>query len=252
MSAGHGINFISSFASSIGLGDMEPLFSATIVACGVGFLAITASKQLVAAGNKRLIPPVTFSARFIFEGIVEFVAKMNDMVLGKENRRYLPFCGTLFIFIFFMNLFGLIPGLSAPTDNIPINVGLALTAFVMYHVAGIRGVGLFHYIEHFFGPKFPGKAALWVIPFIILFRIFMFFIEIVSHSIRPLTLTLRLFGNMFADHAVLMAFMGVAGKLLIPVIFYFFGAFVCLMQAAVFTLLTMVYIKLAVGEEDSH
>jgi F-type H+-transporting ATPase subunit a len=251
---GHGINFVEDLAASVGLADLEPLFSATIVAGGVMMLSVAASRQLALTKNEieRLTPPTSFGARAVFEGIVEFVIKMNDMVLGPKNRSYVPFCGSLFIFILFMNLFGLIPGFSAPTDSIPINAGLALTAFVMYHVAGVKGVGLLHYVAHFFGPKFPGKPLFWVVPFILVFRVFMFAIEIISHSVRPLTLTLRLFGNMFADHAVLTAFMGLAGEYLIPVIFYCFGAFVSLMQASVFTLLTMVYIKLAIGEEGSH
>jgi len=252
--SGHGLNLVEELAAAVGLADLEPLFSATLVACGVMALAFSASRRLAAStrAGDHLTPPTGFSTRTIFEGIVEFVIKMNDMVLGHENRRYVPFCVTLFAFIIFMNLFGLIPGFSAPTDNIPINAGLALTAFVMYHVAGVRAVGVSHYVMHFFGPKFPGKPVFWVIPFILLFRVFMFAIELISHSVRPLTLTLRLFGNMFADHSVLMAFMGLAGKFLVPVIFYCFGAFVCLMQASVFTLLTMVYIKLAAGEEDAH
>jgi F-type H+-transporting ATPase subunit a len=170
--------------------------------------------------------------------------------MGKEKRRYIPFCFTLFIFILALNLFGLIPGFSASTDNLPINFGLALVSFVMYHAAGIKGTGLGHYVGHFFGPKFPGKPALWVIPFIILFRLFMFGIELISHFVRPVTLSLRLYGNMLADHTVLMSFMAMVGQYLIPVIFYLLGAFICLVQASVFTLLTMVYIKLAVGEES--
>jgi len=177
---------------------------------------------------------------------------MSDQVMGKGKRKYIPFCFTLFIFILAMNLFGLIPGFSASTDDLPINFGLALVTVVMYHAAGIKNTGLGHYVGHFFGPKFPGKPALWVIPFILLFRIFMLGIEIISHVVRPVTLSLRLYGNMLADHAVLMSFMAMVGKFLIPVIFYLMGAFICLVQASVFTLLTMVYINLAVGEDSAH
>ncbi len=254
MSSEHGVNLIANVAASAGLADLEPVFTATVVACGVLAFASAASRQLAQVGDahERLIPVPRLSARSVFEGIVEFVIRMSDTVLGKEKRRYIPFCCALFLFVFAMNLFGLIPGFSAATDDVPINLGLALTTFAMYHAAGIKHTGLGHYFLHFFGPKFPGKPLLWAIPFVIMFRIFMFGIELISHGVRPLTLSLRLYGNMLADHTVLLAFTGLAGKFLVPVIFYCLGAFICLVQASVFTLLTMVYIKLAVGEEESH
>lgn len=249
----HGINFITRLTGPT-LADLEPIVTATIVAAGVGVLAVVARKQLLSVGSEseRLVPATTFSARAVFEGLVEFIIKMSDQVMGKHKRKYIPFCFTLFIFILAMNLFGLIPGFSASTDDLPINFGLAIVSLVMYHAAGIKNTGIGHYVGHFFGPKFPGKPALWVIPFILLFRIFMLGIEIVSHVVRPVTLSLRLYGNMLADHAVLMSFMAMVGQFLIPVIFYLMGAFICLVQASVFTLLTMVYIKLAVGEEGAH
>ena len=255
MSKGHGVNFIANLAGAVELPDLEPILTATIVAIGVGLLAISARRQLLGTptnNNARLIPQSSFSSRTIFEGLVEFIVKMSDTVMGKEKRKYIPFCFTLFIFILSLNLFGLIPGFSAATDDLPVNFGLALVAFVMYHAAGVKSMGLGHYFAHFFGPKFPGKPAFWVIPFIILFRLFMFGIELISHFVRPVTLSLRLYGNMLADHTVLMSFMSMVGQYLIPVVFYLLGAFICLVQASVFTLLTMVYIKLAVGEESAH
>ena len=253
MSQSHGINFISRLTGPT-LADLEPIITATLVAAGVGVLAIVARRQLLAVGSEteRLIPGTKFTARTVFEGLVEFIVVMSDQVMGKHKRKYIPFCFTLFIFILAMNLFGLIPGFSSSTDNLPINFGLALVAFVMYNAAGVKNTGVGHYVAHFFGPKFPGKPALWVFPFIILFRIFMFAIEMVSHFVRPVTLSLRLYGNMLADHTVLMAFISMVGAYLIPVIFYLMGAFICLVQASVFTLLTMVYIKLAVGEDAAH
>lgn len=253
MSQSHGINFITQLTGPT-LADLEPIITATIVAAGIGILALVARKQLMAVGSKdeRLIPGTEFNPRTVFEGLIEFVVVMADQIMGKEKRKYIPFCFTLFVFILSLNLFGLVPGFSASTDNIPINFGLALVAFVMYNAAGIKSTGVGHYIAHFFGPKFPGKPALWVIPFVILFRLFMFGIEMLSHSIRPVTLSLRLYGNMLADHTVLTAFLSLVGEYLIPVIFYLMGTFICLVQASVFTLLTMVYIKLAVGEDSAH
>jgi F-type H+-transporting ATPase subunit a len=256
MSQGHGINFVGRLLDTVALQDFEPIMTATLVAGGVVLLAISARRQLVQAASlgeeARLIPRSDFSPRMVFEGLVEFVVGMSDTVMGKDKRRYIPFCCTLFIFLLALNLFGLIPGFSASTDDLPINFGLALVAFVMYHAAGVKNTGLGHYVAHFFGPQFPGKPALWVLPFILLFRLFMFGIELISHFVRPVTLSLRLYGNMLADHTVLMSFMAMVGQYFIPVIFYLLGAFICLVQASVFTLLTMVYIKLAVGEEGAH
>jgi len=253
MSQSHGINFITRLTGPT-LVDLEPIVTATIVAAGVGILAIIARKQLlgVSSDSERLVPGTRFNARTVFEGLVEFIVTMSDQVMGKHKRKYIPFCFTLFIFILAMNLFGLIPGFSASTDNLPINFGLALVSFVMYNAAGVKNTGIGHYVAHFFGPKFAGKPALWVIPFILLFRIFMFAIEMVSHFVRPVTLSLRLYGNMLADHTVLMAFISMVGVYLIPVIFFLMGTFICLVQASVFTLLTMVYIKLAIGEDGAH
>lgn len=260
MSQGHGLNFIGMLSSSIGLGDYEPLVTAALVAGGVAVLGTMAASRLQRErGN--LIPDARLSLKNVFDLLVQFVVMMGDMVMGKHNRHFLPFVCTIFIFILGMNLVGLIPGFSAPTDDLVVNGGIAITVFIAYHLIGIREVGFLHYVKHFFGPTFPGKPLIWILPFILVFRLFMLGLELISHTVRPLTLSLRLFGNMTADHAVLSAFMslfepggfGTVPKLLVPLPFYALGTFVCFIQASVFTLLTMVYISLAVAhEEEEH
>jgi F-type H+-transporting ATPase subunit a len=253
---GHGVNFVELLAGS----NMEPLASALLVAGGLAFFGHVASKSLERESNK-LIPDTTLSLRNIAELISTFIFRLGDNVMGKENRKYLPFVGTLFLFILSMNLLGLIPGFSMPTDSLAINGGVALTVFVLYNIWGIRKVGLFKYLKHFVDPilaLLPGEGmnifakALVVFGVILLGSLF-FCIELISHAVRPLSLSLRLFGNMTGDHIALAIFTDLT-KVVIPVIFYCFGTFVCFMQAFVFTLLTMVYIRLAVVDqhEEAH
>ena len=100
MSQSHGINFVTILTGPT-LSDLEPIVTATIVAAGVGVLALVARKQLLASGseNERLTPGTRFTARTVFEGLVEFIVMMSDQVMGKHKRKYIPFCFTLFIFI---------------------------------------------------------------------------------------------------------------------------------------------------------
>ena len=158
--------------------------------------------------------------------------------MRSENRKYLPFVGTIFIYILFSNLLGLIPGFSMPTDSILFNLGIALVVFVLYNYWGIREVGAVAYFKHLLGPIW------WIAPLLLV-------IEIISHIVRPISLSLRLFGNMTGDHIVLAVFTDLT-KYVFPVIFYGLGTFVCLMQAFVFTLLTMIYIRFAVAHDEDH
>ena len=175
------------------------------------------------------------------------VVKLGDQVMGKENRRYLPFLASIFVFLLAMNFIGLIPGLSSPSDHPGMNLGLALIVFLSYHVWGIRELGFGKYLKHFCGPVDIHWGFWLAAPFFVALEAF-------SHCVRPLTLTVRLFGNMTADHAVLSAFTDLTrgAWIPVPVIFYMFGALVCFIQAFVFTVLTMVYIRLAVSHGEGH
>jgi F-type H+-transporting ATPase subunit a len=124
------------------------------------------------------------------EAAVEFVLGLIDDVIGAEGRRFLPLIATLGLFIFASNLLGLVPGFTAPTDNVNTTAACALVVFFSYHWIGIRKQGLGAYLKHFAGPM-PAIAPL-MIP-----------IEVISHLARPLSLTLRLFGNMLGGHILL-------------------------------------------------
>jgi F-type H+-transporting ATPase subunit a len=169
-----------------------------------------------------------------FELAYEFFHASAEEVVGHDGPRYLPFFGTIFIFILFMNLIGLIPFFEAPTMYPMVPLGLAVATFVFYHFTGVREHG-FGYIKQFLGP------FLLLIPL-------MLPIEIISHFARPLSLTVRLFANMFAGDQVYLTFISLT-KVLVPVLFLGLHAFVAFLQAYIFMLLAMVYVSGAVSHE---
>jgi len=205
----------------------------------VAFLAFGAYRYSVAVGpaaGDGLVPPPRFGLRNLFEMLSDTVFNLMEGVMGeKEARRYLPVIGTLFFFILFSNLLALIPGFLPPTDSLKTNLGLAVMVFVLTHVLGVRAHGP-KYFKHFLGPWLP--LAPLMLP-----------IEIISHIARPVSLAMRLLGNISADHAVVLAFFGVI-PLLVPVPFLVMGVFVSVVQAVVFSLLSTVYIGSAIAHEE--
>lgn len=164
----------------------------------------------------------------------EFIRASAEEIAGHDGPRYLAFFGTIFIFILFMNLIGLMPGFDSPTMYPMVPLGLAVSTFFFYHFAGIKQLGP-RYIKQFMGPMLA-LAPL------------MFPIEIISHFARPLSLTVRLYANMFAGEQVYLTFISLT-KILLPVIFIGLHLFVSFLQAYIFMLLAMVYVGGAIAEE---
>ena len=219
----------------------EPLLSmgfAASVLCASGYVASQALKR----ATNPVVPDSTLTTRGLFDLAAEFLIQLGDDMMGKQNRKYLPFVGTVFLYVLTMNLLGLVPGYAAPTASLGANFGIALIVFVLYNAWGIKEVGIGNYFKHLLGPNMA------IAPLFLL-------IELVSHVFRPASLSLRLFGNMTGDHAAISVFTDLT-KVGVPVPFYLLGTFVCFMQAYVFTLLTMVYIGGAVthehGDEEHH
>jgi F-type H+-transporting ATPase subunit a len=186
--------------------------------------------------DKGIVPPRKFTLRTFFEVMAESLYGMVEGAMGEKNaKRFYPLIGSLFIFILFNNLFALIPGFSAPTDSLKTNVGLAIFVFVLTHVYGVKEHGL-AYFKHFLGPS-PALIPL-MLP-----------IELISHLARPMSLAVRLMGNMMADHKVVMSFFALV-PILVPLPFLLLGLLVCLVQALVFCTLTMVYIGSAIEHEE--
>lgn len=171
----------------------------------------------------------------IFELIHGFLKDQSNEAGVHHGHKYLGYFGTIFIFILFGNLLGIIPSFESPTMFAPVPLGCALATFVYFNLAGMQAQGVFKYLKHFAGPL-PLLAPLMV-P-----------IELVSTLARPLSLTIRLYANMYAGEQVTLAFLGLV-PIIIPLPFMALHIFVSFLQAYVFTLLTMIYVAGAVAEE---
>ena len=192
--------------------------------------------------EKRIIPEDRLTARTLFELVVEVVLAMMRDIIGPKADTFLPLIGTLAIFIFVSNIMGLVPGFQPPTANLNTTLALAIPVFLATHVYGVKEHGI-AYFKHFFGPIIKWYA----LPLMLI----MLVIEIISHLARPLSLALRLLGNMTGDHMVIAVFMGLlAVPLIYPLPILVLGVVVCTVQTMVFCLLSMVYIGLAVAHED--
>ena len=171
----------------------------------------------------------------LFEVIYNFLHEQSEEQVGHQGPHYLALFGTLFIFILFANLLGVIPGFEAPTMFPEVPLGLALVAFAYYNAMGISSHGVGKYLAHFAGPM-PILAPL-MIP-----------IELISHMARPLSLTIRLFANMYAGEQVTVVFLKLT-LLLAPALFMGLHVFVSFLQAYIFTLMTMMYVGSAVAHD---
>ncbi len=176
----------------------------------------------------------------LLEVVVEQIRGLLDQVIGPYGRRYLPVIGTFAIFILVGNLMGLIPVFGAPTENINVTGALGITSFLYYISMGFRQQGI-RYLKHFTG----GLSGV-MLPTL---GILIFVVEILSNSVRPVTLSLRLFVNMFADHQIAGVFLKLAPPL-VPIFTIILGMFVSFVQTFIFIMLSMVYLSETVPHEE--
>ena len=228
-----------------------------LVAALILVLFALAARSALARAQDPAVPAAELGSRNIAELLLQLVVTQSDQIIGKQGRKYVPFFATFFIFILTSNLLGLLPGFAPPTGNLNTTLGLALCSFIGYNVIGVREQGG-AYVKHFFGPmtSLPGSSILGKIaflPVLLISVVFFFILEAFSHGFRPVSLSLRLFGNMMGDHEVITAFINLT-KVVVPVAFYAMGTLVCVIQAFVFTLLSMIYVALAVshGHDEDH
>jgi F-type H+-transporting ATPase subunit a len=230
----HPFTWYDYFISSTALGVLpQHTFTAILVAVLLVVLASMARRALARAENV-VVPDSTLSLRNLMELLVEFIVGLTDGIIGKKGRKYVPLFGSFFFFILAANLMGLIPGFSPPTSNLNTTLGLGIVSFCAYNFFGVRAHGA-GYVKHFMGP------VLFLAPLFVI-------LEGVSHLVRPVSLGLRLFGNMFGDHLAVEIFTDLS-KLGVPVIFYLLGTLVSLIQAFVFTLLSVIYVAMAVSHD---
>jgi F-type H+-transporting ATPase subunit a len=174
------------------------------------------------------------------DGVTAVVGLLEEWI-GPDGKRYLPLIFTLGLFILLGNYAGLVPGLMAPTASINVTVGCAITTWVYYHYQGFRKQGVVNYIKHFAVP--PG-APVWMAPLMLI-------IELISHSSRLLSLSLRLFGNIFGEELVIVI-LGSIIPFVVPLPMMFLGLITGGLQAFIFVLLSIIYLQAAVAVEHEH
>ena len=174
----------------------------------------------------------------LLEAYFSFIEGLTKDIIGPKGKRYIPLLGTLGLFILTGNLMGLIPLFKSPTANINVTFSCAITVFIYYHAQGIREQGVLNYLKHFAGPV-PWLAIIFV-P-----------IELISHFARPLSLSLRLFGNIFGEDTIILILFGLV-PLLVPLPLMCLAVFTSLIQTLVFLMLSSVYIAGAIAHEHAH
>ncbi len=202
----------------------------SLIAAGLLILFFSLSSK-----KPRLIPS---RLQNVMELIIQFFEGLLSDLIGEEGKKYLPLVGTIGLFILACNLMGLVPGFMSPTSKLNVTAGCALTVFIYYHWQGIKAQGLFKYLKHFMGP-IPLLAPLMV-P-----------IEIISHFSRPLSLSMRLFGNIFAEELLILIMASII-PFLLPLPFMAIAIITAVVQAYVFVLLSCIYIAGAVVNEEEH
>lgn len=199
-------------------------------------IAIAVSRRM-SAPETYLVPERNLTVRNAVEMAVEAILGLIHDTMGEHGKHFLPLLGSLAFFIFFSNISGQIPGFVPPTDNLNTTAACALVVFFTTHIYGFKVNGM-SYLKHFVGPVW------WLAPLMIP-------IEIIGHLARPLSLSMRLFGNIFGDHMVLAVFVSLV-PLIVPLPMMFLGIFVAIVQTFVFTLLSMIYISGAIEHAEDH
>jgi len=187
---------------------------------------------LLVKGGIQMVPG---GLQNFFEPIIAGIEGMIEETMGHHGKAYFPLIATLAFFILTSNLVALVPGFYPPTANLNTNAAMALTVFAMTHIIGVKEHGL-AYFKHFCGP------VIWLAPLMVP-------IEMIGHLARPLSLTLRLFGNMYGHEIVLMIFFTLV-PILVPLPMMLMGVMVAFIQTFVFMLLAMIYIAGAL--EEAH
>ena len=190
---------------------------------------------LVAVLATRNIKTVPSGLQNFLEPVIDGIEKMIEETMGHKGKAYFPLIATIAFFILTSNLIALIPGFFPPTANLNTNAAIALTVFAMTHIIGVKEHGI-GYFKHFCGP------VIWLAPLMVP-------IEMIGHLARPLSLTLRLFGNMYGHEIVLMIFFGLV-PFIVPLPMMLMGVLVAFIQTFVFMLLAMIYI--AGSLEEAH
>jgi len=211
---------------------------AMLVAAVLALVSILSTRRLQKIPASRL--------QNLLELSVSALNNYTVSIIGHGGEKYTPFIGTLFIYILFMNLLGLIPALKSPTSNLTITASLAIVVFIYYNYAGIRTTGIKAWFKHLLG------EPIWLCWL-------MFPIHVIGELARPLSLAIRLYGNIFGEETVI-AILAAMSLVIIPHVIavpyqlpmMLFGVFTAFVQALVFSSLTAIYIGLAAAGHEEH
>lgn len=218
----------------IHVADPEHLVPDYIVMC----LIIALVLILLLGFSSRKLTLIPSKRQSVLELLIQAFEGLLVDTIGEQGKKFLPLIATVGLFILSANLLGLVPGFMSPTSKLNVTIGCALVVFVYYHFQGIRAQGLLKYLKHFAGPV-PLLAPL-MIP-----------IEVISHFSRPVSLSIRLFGNIFAEE-VLIVIMASIIPFFLPLPFMAIAIFTAVIQSFVFVLLACIYIAGAVAHEEEH
>jgi len=219
----------------IGAGKVPEVLVGTWIVMGLLLIFGFSARRALSQAKDPLIPDDRMSIRSMSELLVEWMdGFVHDVVEMHHYRAMVPFFGTLFIFILAANFFGLVPGMEPPTGDSDLTFALGIICFAFYIAQGFKSNGVW-YLRSFLGPML--LLAPLMLP-----------IELADNLFRPFSLGIRLYANMFADHTVLGIFTGLT-RLVVPLLFYTLGSIVCVIQALIFVVLSMAYVRLAASHD---
>ena len=218
-------------------GQLTPMLMAGIAFLLVLIGAWLTRRQLAASDDAGVLPARKFGVFFFYELVIGAVWNLMKGMMGPEEaRKHFPIIGTLAFYIFVNNALAMLPFGAPATANLNTNIVMGLTVFLATHVSGLRVQGVVGYAKHFMGPMLA-LAPLMII------------VEVIAHLVRPISLSLRLLGNMTGDHKVMEIFLGFHIPF-VPLPLMFLGFMVVCIQTVVFVLLSTVYLSLAVEKHD--
>jgi len=228
------VEAVNALLGPLGLHVPDYLVFCALIALIVGVVGLMVRSKLSVDNPGKL--------QIFLEDITTFIVAQLENAIGEgKGRKYLALCGGVFVFILLGNLMGQIPGLGAPTGNLNVPFGCAITVWLYYHWQGIRAQGLGRYLLHFaFPPGVPKAMFILMLP-----------IELISHSSRVLSLTLRLFGNIFGEHLVVLIIASIV-PFIAPLPIQMLGLIVGPLQAFIFMTLTAIYLSAAVAVDEHH
>jgi F-type H+-transporting ATPase subunit a len=227
----HHYYFLNEILAAVGLGHFAHQYSHVIHSWLVMVILLVGAGLLV-----RGIQMIPRTRQNFLEIIVEGLENFMVEITGEEGRAFFPFIATIFLYILVSNLLGLVPGFFSPTANLNTTLSLAICTFVLTHVIGFKFHGA-KYLKHFVGPVWA-LAPLMII------------IELIGHFARIMSLSIRLFGNIFGKETILGILFALAGLYLAPLPILFLGILVSFIQSVVFILLSIVYFTGAM--EEAH